>query len=84
MDDGNLENLRRYQSRWKLQNAKAEIRMFGEFSGTKKKEIVEDPYYSGINAFEKAYEQCRRFSLNFLQTTFPDIVPDSESATNQV
>ncbi|RYO90573.1 hypothetical protein DL766_007439 [Monosporascus sp. MC13-8B] len=78
MDDSNLENLRRFQQRWKTKNAKVEVKMFGEFSGTRNRaEVVEDPYYYGRDAFEKAYEQCRRFSANFLRDTFPDVKADS-------
>ena len=73
MDSSNLENLRRFQTRWKVKDAKAQVRMFGDFSGSRRSEVVEDPYYSGVNAFETAFEQCRRFSLNFLRETFPDI-----------
>jgi low molecular weight phosphotyrosine protein phosphatase len=42
--------------------------LFGEFSGKKKAEEVDDPYYGG-----RAYEQCVRFSENFLKQTFPDV-----------
>lgn len=73
MDRSNLENIRRFQTRWKVKDSKAQVRMFGDFSGTSRSEVVEDPYYSGVNAFETAYEQCRRFSLNFLLETFPEI-----------
>ena len=73
MDRSNFENLRRFQQRWKVQDSKARVGMFGDFSGTRKSEVVEDPYYSGVNAFETAYEQCRRFSLNVLLETFPEI-----------
>lgn len=47
--------------------------LFGEFSGTGRKEVVQDPYYIGRDAFEKAFEQCKRFSTNFLEQTFPDL-----------
>ncbi|EMR72265.1 hypothetical protein MGN70_007236 [Eutypa lata] len=75
MDTSNLENIRRYQTQWKMTNAKAQVKLFGEYSGTRRGEVVHDPYYSGLNAFEKAYEQCKRFSVNFLRETFPDIEP---------
>jgi low molecular weight phosphotyrosine protein phosphatase len=44
--------------------------LFGEFSGKKKAEIVDDPYYGGSEGFEIAYEQIVRFSNNFLAETF--------------
>jgi low molecular weight phosphotyrosine protein phosphatase len=47
--------------------------LFGEFSGKKKAEEVDDPYYGGRDGFEIAYEQCVRFSKNFLKQTFPDV-----------
>ncbi|KAI1451589.1 LMWPc-domain-containing protein [Annulohypoxylon moriforme] len=74
MDNGNLEDLERWRNRsQKLSSSKAQVMLFGEFSGTGRKEIVQDPYYVGRNAFEKAFEQCKRFSANFLEQTFPDI-----------
>lgn len=49
--------------------------LFGEFAGKKKVEEVDDPYYGGRDGFEVAYEQCARFSTNFLKETFPDAGP---------
>ncbi|KAI3326399.1 LMWPc-domain-containing protein [Xylariaceae sp. AK1471] len=72
MDNSNLSDLARWRSRKKADD-KAKIMLFGEFSGTGRKEVVQDPYYIGRDAFEKAYEQCRRFSDNFLAATFPDV-----------
>ena len=82
MDNSNLENVRRFQARWKKSNAKAQVKLFGEYSGTQKHEVVEDPYYYGLNAFDTAYEQCKRFSLNFLRDVFPDINPDADSSSS--
>ncbi|OTA54807.1 LMWPc-domain-containing protein [Hypoxylon sp. EC38] len=74
MDNGNLEDLERWRNRsHKLSSSKAKVMLFGEFSGTGRKEIVQDPYYGSRNGFEKAYEQCKRFSTNFLEQTFPDV-----------
>ncbi|KAI0383368.1 LMWPc-domain-containing protein [Hypomontagnella monticulosa] len=74
MDNGNLADLGRWKSRSKnSSSSKAQVMLFGEFSGTGKKEVVQDPYYVGRDAFEKAFEQCKRFSTNFLQQTFPDV-----------
>jgi low molecular weight phosphotyrosine protein phosphatase len=77
MDQSNLMNLERWQNRPGAKNGKAEVKLFGYFSGTPKAEQVQDPYYSGGRAFEKAYEQCRRFSLNFLADTFPGVAQSS-------
>ena len=49
--------------------------LFGEFSGKKKAEEIDDPYYGARDGFEIAYEQCTRFSKNFLKETFPDVNP---------
>ncbi|KAI1474677.1 hypothetical protein K445DRAFT_323241 [Daldinia sp. EC12] len=73
MDNANLADLMRWRDRSKkLSGSKAKIMLFGEFSGTGRKEVVQDPYYVGRDAFEKAYEQCKRFSTNFLEQAFPD------------
>lgn len=40
--------------------------LYGEFSGKNKPEIVNDPYYGGVDGFTKAFEQCSRFAENFL------------------
>jgi len=47
--------------------------LFGEHSGKKKAEEVDDPYYGGRDGFDIAYEQCLRFSKNFLKDVFPDV-----------
>ncbi|KAI2618229.1 phosphotyrosine protein phosphatases I [Hypoxylon sp. NC1633] len=74
MDNGNLTDLQRWRDRSKkTPSFKAQVRLFGEFSGTGRKEVVQDPYYDGQHAFEKAFEQCRRFSTNFLEQTFPTV-----------
>ncbi|KXJ87730.1 low molecular weight phosphotyrosine protein [Microdochium bolleyi] len=74
MDHSNLEDAQRWAKRPGAKDgAKAQVMLFGEFSGTGKKERVSDPYYGGRDGFEKAYEQCRRFSLNFLREKFPDV-----------
>lgn len=67
-------DLERWKDRGKKSSSsKAQVMLFGEFSGTGRKEVVQDPYYVGRDAFEKAFEQCKRFSTNFLQQTFPDV-----------
>ncbi|KAI1434202.1 phosphotyrosine protein phosphatase I superfamily [Xylaria sp. CBS 124048] len=77
MDHNNHSDVERWRSR-KGVSDKAQVMLFGEFSGSGRKEAIQDPYYTGGGAFEKAYEQCRRFSENFLAKTFPD-VPKSTS-----
>ncbi|KAI0101733.1 phosphotyrosine protein phosphatase I superfamily [Nemania sp. FL0031] len=72
MDNSNHSDVRRWRSR-KQVDGKAQVMLFGEFSGTGRKEVVQDPYYIDGDAFNKTYEQCRRFSENFLATTFPDV-----------
>jgi low molecular weight phosphotyrosine protein phosphatase len=72
MDRQNLRDLKRLESRAK--NAKAKVMLFGEWAGKEGEgrtaEEVDDPYYGGRNGFEKAYEQCVRFSGNFLEGMF--------------
>lgn len=50
--------------------ARAKVMLFGEFSGRKHQEEVGDPYYGSSDGFDVAYEQCVRFSQNFLKQTF--------------
>ncbi|KAI1840747.1 hypothetical protein JX265_012968 [Neoarthrinium moseri] len=64
MDRSNLSDLQRYK---KSSAAKAKVMLFGEYSGTGKSEVVQDPYYGGQQGFETAYQQCLRFSKNFLK-----------------
>lgn len=64
MDQSNLSNLQLLQR--DTSTCKARVMLFGEYSGTSKVEIVNDPYYGGGAGFKKAYEQCKRFSQNFL------------------
>ncbi|KAF4119997.1 low molecular weight phosphotyrosine protein phosphatase [Geosmithia morbida] len=65
MDRSNLSDLQRMQRG--NPDAKAKVMLFGEWSGRPgKAETVSDPYYGGTDGFEKAYEQCLRFSKNFL------------------
>lgn len=47
--------------------------LFGEYAGDKHAEEVQDPYYGDRNGFEVAYDQCVRFSKNFLKDVFPDV-----------
>ncbi|KAF6827187.1 Low molecular weight phosphotyrosine protein phosphatase [Colletotrichum plurivorum] len=74
MDRSNLQDLQRLQQRGNI-DSKAKVMLFGEFSGGRRPEVVEDPYYGGGEGFSKAYEQCSRFSANFLKHVFPNIDP---------
>ncbi|KAI0390258.1 phosphotyrosine protein phosphatase I superfamily [Xylariaceae sp. FL0594] len=76
MDRSNLSDIQRW--RRNKTDDRAKIMLFGEFSGTGRAEVVEDPYYIGGDSFKKTYEQCRRFSENFLSTTFPQVHAESK------
>lgn len=65
MDRSNLSDLQRAQRG--NSEAKAKVMLFGEYGGGSKPEIVNDPYYGGDEGFRKAFEQCSRFSRNFLK-----------------
>ncbi|KAL2258833.1 hypothetical protein VTK26DRAFT_7690 [Humicola hyalothermophila] len=71
MDRSNLEDLQYMQRR--KPGSKAKVMLFGEYSGTGKPEVINDPYYGGTHGFDKAYEQATRFSTNFLKDVFPDV-----------
>lgn len=74
MDSWNLRDLQQLQTRAerKGQKTKAKVMLFGEFSGKKKAEEVEDPYYGGGSGFDIAYEQVKRFTSNFLRSMESD------------
>ncbi|KFH46211.1 Low molecular weight phosphotyrosine protein phosphatase-like protein [Hapsidospora chrysogenum ATCC 11550] len=66
MDRSNLSDLQRQQRG--NPDTKAKVMLFGEWSGREgKAEVVNDPYYGGKDGFDKAFEQCSRFSRNFLK-----------------
>ncbi|KAF2967745.1 hypothetical protein GQX73_g5814 [Xylaria multiplex] len=71
MDSSNHSEIQRRLK--KVGDDKPKVMLFGEFSGTGRKEVIEDPYYIGGALYEKSYEQSQRFSNNFLATVFPDI-----------
>ena len=73
MDRSNLSDLQRLQK--SQPKSKAQVMLFGEYSGTGKAEVINDPYYGGLNGFATAYEQTTRFSKNFLKSVFPDVKP---------
>ncbi|KAF5375168.1 hypothetical protein D9758_000424 [Tetrapyrgos nigripes] len=58
-DESNLRTLKSM----KPKNATAEVRLFGSYLDNKP---IADPYYGGLNGFEKVYEQCKAFSDAFL------------------
>ncbi|CAG8949933.1 hypothetical protein HYFRA_00004264 [Hymenoscyphus fraxineus] len=72
MDRDNLHDLKRIHER---SGGKAKVMLFGEYAGKKKAEEVDDPYYGARDGFDIAYEQCMRFSHNFLKEVFPDVKP---------
>lgn len=57
MDDANLRNVKRLQN----DKSTAIIQLFGD-------EIIDDPYYGGVDGFEKAYQQCVKYTENFLKS----------------
>lgn len=76
MDRNNLRDLERLQKN--KPESKAKLMLFGEFSGTGKAEVVQDPWYGPLDGFETTYNQCVRFSKNFLKHVFPDVEPPKE------
>lgn len=82
-----LDRRRRLVGRGK-RAGKARVMLFGEFAGPRRweelvsgeggdrevvVEEVDDPYYGGEEGFDIAYEQCVRFSRNFLKCVFPEV-----------
>lgn len=68
MDASNLRDLQRMKQK-AGDDAKAKVMLFGQYNGhgTKKGEIVGDPYYGGDDGFEEVYQQVTRFTDNFLK-----------------
>jgi len=58
-DEANLRALERMKPR----DATAEVRLWGSYLDNKP---IADPYYGGIDGFEKCYHQCTRLSNAFL------------------
>jgi low molecular weight phosphotyrosine protein phosphatase len=78
MDESNLSDLRRlHRSR---PHSKAQVMLFGTWSGHDEAEEVDDPYYGGADGFEDAYQQCSRFSKNFLAKLLQDREEDSQQS----
>lgn len=74
MDRNNLNDLQRMHKN--KPEAKAKIMLFGEYSGTGKAEVVQDPWYGPLDGFETTYNQCLRFTKNFLKEVFPEVTPE--------
>jgi low molecular weight phosphotyrosine protein phosphatase len=58
-DENNLRNLESI----KPSNATAEVKLWGSYLDGKP---IPDPYYGGMNGFEKVYQQCVSLSNAFL------------------
>ena len=73
MDRSNLSDIQNLQR--SNPGSKAKVMLWGEYAGegNRTPEIVEDPYYGGREGFKVAYEQCSRFTGNFLREVFPDV-----------
>jgi len=48
------------------ETARARVVLFGDFGGQAGEEVL-DPYYGGVEGFERAFEQCGRFARGFLK-----------------
>ncbi|KAF9270040.1 phosphotyrosine protein phosphatases I [Marasmius fiardii PR-910] len=59
-------NLRSLES-FKPEDATAEVRLWGSYHDD---HPIGDPYYGGLNGFEKVYQQCVTFSNAFLDEVF--------------
>ena len=76
MDLSNLSDIRRLARQ--KQGHKAKVMLWGEYAGEgKSAEVVDDPYYGGERGFKRAYEQCQRFTRNFLAEVAPGVNGDS-------
>ncbi|CAE6433235.1 unnamed protein product [Rhizoctonia solani] len=62
-DNANLSNLKSMAPK----DSTATITLFGAYGDNNP---IADPYYGGINGFEKAYDQCVRYSNGFLDQIF--------------
>lgn len=64
MDHQNLRTLKSRQPR----GSKAKLNMFGHWREDPSfSEVVEDPYYGGVDGFEQCYKQCKHFSEVFIK-----------------
>lgn len=76
MDRNNLRDLERLKK--SKPEAKGKVMLFGEYAGTGTAEVVQDPWYGPVEGFETTYQQCVRFTKNFLKEVFPDVRPPKE------
>ncbi|VDC01887.1 unnamed protein product [Peniophora sp. CBMAI 1063] len=60
-DENNLRNLNSIRPK----DATAEVKLWGSYLDGKP---IADPYYGGINGFEKVYDQCTKLSHAFLDS----------------
>eukprot|EP01117_Protostelium_nocturnum_P002752 TRINITY_DN1365_c0_g3_i1.p1 TRINITY_DN1365_c0_g3~~TRINITY_DN1365_c0_g3_i1.p1 ORF type:complete len:162 (+),score=45.80 TRINITY_DN1365_c0_g3_i1:67-552(+) len=65
MDESNLEDLKRVQKQCK--EPTAVLKLFGSFD-PKGERIIKDPYYGGIDGFQRNFDQCKRCSEAFLDS----------------
>lgn len=64
MDESNLRNLQKLKPK---DATKGEIHLFGDWNTDGKyKNIVDDPYYGGVDGFEYNFKQVKYFSEQFL------------------
>lgn len=67
MDKHNLRDLERMKRRVeKSGQSRAQVMLYGHFSGTGQEEEVVDPYYGRNSGFDTVYEQVNRFAINFI------------------
>ncbi|CAE6471538.1 unnamed protein product [Rhizoctonia solani] len=62
-DNANLSNLKSMAPK----DSTATIALFGAYGDN---QPIADPYYGGISGFEKAFDQCVRYSNGFLDQVF--------------
>ncbi|KAG8933150.1 hypothetical protein FRC02_012374 [Tulasnella sp. 418] len=76
-DKQNLSNLQRKAPK----NSTATVALFGSFGDGKP---IADPYYGGIDGFEKSYEQCVAYSEAFFKSIYGEdaIKPSSETTSS--
>ncbi|KAK9472152.1 phosphotyrosine protein phosphatase I superfamily [Dipodascopsis tothii] len=78
MDANNLADLKRIQPR----SSKAKVVLFGEYGyDSSFPKIVQDPYYGGVNGFERNYEQIVHFTKASYNPFYKISVPGSRKST---
>lgn len=81
MDACNLKDLQKVQRtiERKGQKTRAQVMLFGQFSGKGTAEEVVDPYYGADNGFDTVYDQVKKFSTNLLKSLEEDAATGSKS-----